>query len=357
MSKPYRRTASARAPHPNAIADAARRLSVQQVGSTAQAPMPAQNGGGHGPLVSVGPPLPRPKAWDLDGHQRGALRFFGWLLAGIAVLAGALVVLLLLSRSGALDPQVYGSLPVWVAIALIGTLGMALNRLFVAGFHGFSQKDFDAESVPYHCSLIAHAPFVVVGTLGLGAWILPAGIQDAVPAQAATPLVMAVAFFFGYYSDDLLEFVHRKLLGLFGREVQPRPKVAAKLEGTDLPVLALARSEGLAAALGVEGEALDRLVQRVDALGFTYTHTLASGLGDGHVEQLAKETGVEKDRVEGLRDFADVLRGAGSVEDALKAYRDGRFTNARDAARWLAREAPGKDGKAVAGALAQILAR
>ena len=307
------------------------------------------------------------RAWNLDGHQRWGLGFFFGLLVGIAIAAQTLLFLLNVAASpqqGAINMTFLGvtrQVPLWVEpwlkIALMAALGMMLNRLFVVGYRAFNQKDFDAESIPYHVALIVQSPFIVVGTLGLGAIVLPAGLQATVPAEVVSPLVLGLAFFFGYYSDDVLEVVHRKLLGAMGREVQPRVSVVPKLEGTDLPVRALADVTGLAKALGMDVEELRVLVEKLEKEGFTYTHSLVARLDARHVKDVVAATGVHQSKLERLVDFADVLRGAGSMQAALEAFQQGNVTNGRDAAGWIAKNATDPDAKRFSAALLPLLTR
>lgn len=306
-------------------------------------------------------PPPREEGFILDAHQRWALGYGIVLLAVAAVLSHLLVSLFTLPPGGTVRQSFLGAaigdVPPWVVpwlkIAIVAALGMILNRIFVVGYRGFSQKDFDAESVVYHSALIVQAPFIVVSTFGLGAWILPAEMASLAPLEGVTPLLMGLSFFFGYYSDDVLEAVHRKLLTKMGRPVQPRKGLVLRLDGVDMPLPALAQKT-VADALQIDEARLQQVVEAFRKEGFNYTHEVVSRCEQRHLQRIQKAVGVPTSALEGFVNLCDVLRGAANLPDALDAFAN-RITTGPDAAAWLKDHARTEDGKRVSGTLAGLL--
>lgn len=252
-------------------------------------------------------------------------------LVAVAVLVGVSVAVYNVFPGIALlfdpSPKLTLQSVLWIELALAAFVGMAVNRLFVMGYHGFSQKDFDPESVPYHFAILVQAPFIALAVIVLGRLILPTEVEAVVLPDSLTPLLVGFTFLLGYWSNEILEPLHRKFLKLLGEEPAPRGFVRPRLDGHDLHLPGLLANRDLDALMGGK---LRPAVEAFAKHGFHYAHDLVGGMDDRRMEKIAKKEGLSVSALQTLVDFADVARGAPSVDDALRAYRAG-MRNGADA--------------------------
>ena len=260
-----------------------------------------------------------PKVVEWDESQWWAAGFLAVLVCVFATLAWVLLGVFTAHASPRVNLfflSFLATLPVammpWLKVGIISLAGAVLEVGWGVGSHGFWEKNYDPETIPFSLAKLVGAPFITLAAMGVGSLILPAELEFFVPGIPLSPFSGAVALLLGYHSADLLDLVHDKMTRLLGKTPKPmKGKPLRKAISVPLDLLA-----GNAAAAAHVGERAQDLVKPLAERGVTTTADLLA-YDDEALDALATDARLPPERLRRLRAVADALARSGTLERAL----------------------------------------
>lgn len=263
------------------------------------------------------------RAFSLDGSQRWALAHLGVVLAGILLATQVFLGLLFnptlpaASSSFALGPLAFlanarPDLLAWFLVGLASLLGALLEVAWGIGYHAFWKKDYDPETVFFSLTKVVQAPVITLLAFATAAAVLPfeVGLEGYV-----TAFPIGLAILCGYYSDDLLDAVHRGFKKLLRQEAgvragKPLPKSRV------YPLDALVDHPLVVPV--VKGD-VPRAVHALRRHGVTTTADLM-GLSREELDKVAKEHEADPAALRNLQRFSVSIGQKASLREGVQHH-------------------------------------